>query len=158
MSGGSSETEVKALAVRPVGRPSRSHMVMTVTPDAKWLKVVAEFVRRDHPLFVAGQWRECKVPRIDSGDERDDVESARCSCIVARMVTQDAVLDALRAVKDPEAQQDIVSLGLIRDLTIAESLVTFTLAFTNQSATSKATCTAWHRARSGGSRASRRSR
>lgn len=55
------------------------------------------------------------------------------------MVTQDAVLDALRAVKDPEAQQDIVSLGLIRDLTIAESLVTFTLAFTNQSATSKAT-------------------
>ena len=55
------------------------------------------------------------------------------------MVTQDAVLDALRAVKDPEAQQDIVSLGLIRDLTIAESQVTFTLAFTNQSAASKAT-------------------
>ncbi len=55
------------------------------------------------------------------------------------MVTQDAVLDALRAVQDPEAQQDIVSLGLIRDLTIAESQVTFTLAFTNQSAASKAT-------------------
>jgi ATP-binding protein involved in chromosome partitioning len=55
------------------------------------------------------------------------------------MVTQDAVLDALRAVRDPEAQQDIVSLGLIRDLTIADSLVTFTLAFTNQSAASKAT-------------------
>jgi ATP-binding protein involved in chromosome partitioning len=55
------------------------------------------------------------------------------------MVTQDAVLDALRAVKDPEAQQDIVSLGLIRDLAIAESQVTFTLAFTSQSAASKAT-------------------
>ena len=55
------------------------------------------------------------------------------------MVTQDAVLDALRAVKDPEAQQDIVSLGLIRDLTIADSQVTFTLAFTTQSAASKAT-------------------
>src|SRR5262249_12676974 len=55
------------------------------------------------------------------------------------MVTQDAILDALRAVKDPEGQQDIVSLGLIRDLTIAESQVTFTLAFTNQSAASKAT-------------------
>src|SRR5438093_12577218 len=55
------------------------------------------------------------------------------------MVTRDAVLDALRAVKDPDAQQDIVSLGLIRDLTIAESQVTFTLAFTNQSAASKAT-------------------
>ncbi|MGH7345472.1 MAG: Mrp/NBP35 family ATP-binding protein [Candidatus Rokuibacteriota bacterium] len=54
------------------------------------------------------------------------------------MVTQDAVLDALRAVKDPEAQQDIVTLGLIRDLAIAESQVTFTLAFTNQSASSKA--------------------
>src|SRR5262245_64237713 len=55
------------------------------------------------------------------------------------MVTQDAVLEALRAVKDPEAQQDIVSLGLIRDLSIAESQVTFTLAFTNQSPASKAT-------------------
>jgi len=55
------------------------------------------------------------------------------------MVTQDAVLDALRAVKDPEGQQDIVSLGLIRDLTIADTQVTFTLAFTTQSASSKAT-------------------
>src|SRR5499433_4142222 len=55
------------------------------------------------------------------------------------MVTQDAVLDALRAVKDPEGQQDIVSLGLIRDLTIADAQVTFTLAFTTQSAASKAT-------------------
>jgi ATP-binding protein involved in chromosome partitioning len=55
------------------------------------------------------------------------------------MVTQDAVLDALRAVKDPDAQEDIVSLGLIRDLTIADSQVTFTLAFTTQSAASKAT-------------------
>ncbi len=54
------------------------------------------------------------------------------------MVTQDAVLGALRAVKDPEAQQDIVSLGLIRDLTIADSQVTFTLAFTTQSPSSKA--------------------
>ena len=54
------------------------------------------------------------------------------------MVTQDAVLDALRAVKDPEGQQDIVSLGLIRDLTIADTQVTFTLAFTTQSASSKA--------------------
>ncbi len=55
------------------------------------------------------------------------------------MVTQDAVLDALRAVKDPEAQQDIVSLGLIRDLAIADSQVSFTLAFTSQSPASKAT-------------------
>ena len=55
------------------------------------------------------------------------------------MVTQDAVLDALRAVKDPEAQQDIVTLGLIRDLAIADSQVSFTLAFTSQSPASKAT-------------------
>ena len=55
------------------------------------------------------------------------------------MVTQDAVLQALRAVRDPDAQQDIVSLGLIRDLTIADSQVSFTLAFTTQSPASKAT-------------------
>jgi hypothetical protein len=39
MSGGSSETEVKALAVRPVGLPSASSVVMVVTPLAKWLSV-----------------------------------------------------------------------------------------------------------------------
>src|SRR3989475_7756051 len=55
------------------------------------------------------------------------------------MVTEQAVLDALRGVKDPEQQLDIVALGLIRDLTIAESEVAFTLAFTTQSPASKAT-------------------
>ena len=55
------------------------------------------------------------------------------------MVTEQAVLDALRGVKDPEQQQDIVSLGLIRDLTIADAEVTFTLAFTTQPPASKAT-------------------
>jgi ATP-binding protein involved in chromosome partitioning len=54
------------------------------------------------------------------------------------MVTQDAVLNALRAVRDPDAQQDIVSLGLVRDLTIADAQVSFTLAFTTQSPASKA--------------------
>src|SRR4029453_13997656 len=55
------------------------------------------------------------------------------------MVTEQAVLDALRAVSDPEQKRDIVSLGLIGDLTIAASQVTFTLAFTTQSPSSKAT-------------------
>jgi len=55
------------------------------------------------------------------------------------MVTEQAVLDALRAVSDPEQQRDIVSLGLIHDLSIADSQVTFTLAFTTQSPGSKAT-------------------
>jgi ATP-binding protein involved in chromosome partitioning len=55
------------------------------------------------------------------------------------MVTEQAVLDALRGVNDPEQQRDIVSLGLIRDLTISDSQVTFTLAFTSQSPSSKAT-------------------
>jgi ATP-binding protein involved in chromosome partitioning len=48
------------------------------------------------------------------------------------MVSEQAVLAALRTIKDPEAQQDIVSLGLVRDLSISESEVTFTLAFTSQ--------------------------
>src|SRR5215510_11806554 len=55
------------------------------------------------------------------------------------MVTEQAILDALRAVNDPEQKRDIVSLGLIRDLTIADSQVTFTLAFTTQSPSAKAT-------------------
>src|SRR5262245_5757589 len=48
------------------------------------------------------------------------------------MVSEQAVLAALRTIKDPDAQQDIVSLGLVRDLTISDSEVMFTLAFTSQ--------------------------
>jgi len=54
------------------------------------------------------------------------------------MVTEAAVLQALRAVRDPESQQDIVSLGMVRDLAIDESGVTFTLAFTTQPPATKA--------------------
>lgn len=48
------------------------------------------------------------------------------------MVSEQAVLAALRTIKDPDAQQDIVSLGLVRDLAISDAEVTFTLAFTAQ--------------------------
>src|SRR5205814_4790274 len=50
-----------------------------------------------------------------------------------------AVLDALRGVRDPEQQQNIVALGLVQDLKISDSGVTFTLAFTTQSPQSKVT-------------------
>jgi ATP-binding protein involved in chromosome partitioning len=48
------------------------------------------------------------------------------------MVSEQAVLDALRGVKDPEAQRDIVSLGMVQDLHVHDSEVSFTLAFTTQ--------------------------
>ena len=55
------------------------------------------------------------------------------------MVSEQAVLAALRAIKDPEAQQDIVSLGLVRDLAISDSEVSLTLAFTSQPPATKVT-------------------
>jgi ATP-binding protein involved in chromosome partitioning len=48
------------------------------------------------------------------------------------MVSEQAILDALRTVTDPEGQQDVVTLGLIRDLAVHDSEVSFTLAFTTQ--------------------------
>jgi len=54
-------------------------------------------------------------------------------------VTEQSVLTALKAVKDPESDKDIVALGLVRDLAIQDAEVSFTLAFTGQSATTKAT-------------------
>jgi ATP-binding protein involved in chromosome partitioning len=54
-------------------------------------------------------------------------------------VTESAVLDVLRSVQDPDQQKDIVSLGLVRDVHIHDSEVSFTLAFTNQSAAAKVT-------------------
>jgi ATP-binding protein involved in chromosome partitioning len=46
--------------------------------------------------------------------------------------TEAAVLDVLRTIQDPGRGQDIVSLGMVRDLRIQEGEVAFTLAFTDQ--------------------------
>jgi ATP-binding protein involved in chromosome partitioning len=54
------------------------------------------------------------------------------------MITEQAILDALRGVKDPAGQADIVSQGLVKDLHIHDSEVSFTLAFTTQPPASKA--------------------
>jgi ATP-binding protein involved in chromosome partitioning len=54
------------------------------------------------------------------------------------MVTERSVLDALQVVKDPESQRDIVSLGMVRDVVIADGQVSFTLAFTTQAPAAKA--------------------
>ena len=48
-------------------------------------------------------------------------------------------MEALRAIKGPEAQQDIVTLGLVRDLAISDAGVAFTLAFTSQVLATKVT-------------------
>lgn len=53
-------------------------------------------------------------------------------------VTQEAVLTALRAVRDPEAGADIVSLGLVKDLAIQGGQVSFTLEFSSQPALARA--------------------
>src|ERR687888_264907 len=55
------------------------------------------------------------------------------------MVSAQAVLEALRAVREPDAQQDIVTLGLVKDLRVSDGEVSFTLAFTTQPAAAKAT-------------------
>ena len=54
------------------------------------------------------------------------------------MVTEQAVLTALRGVKDPAHQKDIVTLGMVKDLVIHDAHVHFTLAFTDQAPQSKA--------------------
>ena len=55
------------------------------------------------------------------------------------MPTEQQVLDALRGIRDPESQKDIVALGLVRDVAIDASGVSLTLAFTSQPASTKAT-------------------
>src|SRR5262245_2687886 len=52
-------------------------------------------------------------------------------------VTEAAVLEALRGVKDPDGGKDVVALGLVQDLRIGPGEVTFTLAFAGQSPQSK---------------------
>ena len=47
-------------------------------------------------------------------------------------ISETAVLDVLRTIKDPDLGKDIVTLGLVSDLHIHDSEVSFTLAFTTQ--------------------------
>src|SRR5213594_3087543 len=56
---------------------------------------------------------------------------------VPYMASEQDVLDALRGIKDPESQTDIVALGLVRDLAIQGGDVSFTLAFGTQPAQTK---------------------
>ena len=55
------------------------------------------------------------------------------------MPTEQQVLEALRGIRDPESQKDIVALGLVRDVAIDAGGVSLTLAFTSQPAATKAT-------------------
>jgi ATP-binding protein involved in chromosome partitioning len=52
-------------------------------------------------------------------------------------VTEESVLSVLRAVKDPDTGTDVVSLGLVKGLTVDGGKVAFTLEFTTQSALAK---------------------
>ena len=54
------------------------------------------------------------------------------------MTTEQQVVDALRAIRDPESQKDIVALGLVRDVAVGEGVVSLTLAFTGQAPATKA--------------------
>jgi ATP-binding protein involved in chromosome partitioning len=52
-------------------------------------------------------------------------------------LTEDAVLSALRNVKDPDLHMDVVSLGFIRSLTIQGGRVSFTLELTTPACPAK---------------------
>jgi ATP-binding protein involved in chromosome partitioning len=55
-----------------------------------------------------------------------------------RMASEQDVLEALRGIKDPETQKDIVALGLVRDVAVRGGDVSFTLAFASQPPQTKA--------------------
>lgn len=46
------------------------------------------------------------------------------------MITKEAVLEALRHVDDPDLHKDIVTLGMVKDLSVAGNKVTFTVELT----------------------------
>src|SRR5207237_7001925 len=66
-----------------------------------------------------------------SGDGSAPAMCGRVYDILQDMqVEQRAVLEALKVVRDPDLQRDIVSLGFIKDLRIAGDRVAFTIELT----------------------------
>jgi ATP-binding protein involved in chromosome partitioning len=53
------------------------------------------------------------------------------------MATEQAILDALRGLRDPDSQKDIVTLGLVRDVAVHGGEVSLTLAFSGQAPATK---------------------
>ena len=66
------------------------------------------------------------MPRIVVSDE--DLNTVKPN--FSSMVTVDQVLTSLKKVVDPELHKDIVSMGMIKDLSINDSKVAFTLELT----------------------------
>jgi ATP-binding protein involved in chromosome partitioning len=54
------------------------------------------------------------------------------------MATEQQILAALQAVRDPDTHKDIVALGLVRDIAVIDGTVSLTLAFTTQAPATKA--------------------
>ena len=46
------------------------------------------------------------------------------------VATKETVLEALKKVQDPEIHRDIVSLGMVKDLEVAQGKVSFTVELT----------------------------
>lgn len=55
------------------------------------------------------------------------------------MVTKEAVMEALRRVREPELGKDIVTLGMVKDLEVAEGRVVFTIHLTTPACPLKGT-------------------
>ncbi len=53
-------------------------------------------------------------------------------------LTPEAILEALRCVEDPELHQDVVSLGMIQDLSVSQGVVRLTLVLTTPACPLKA--------------------
>ena len=66
-------------------------------------------------LFGTRFWR-----RNPDGEKRSDMSSA----------TQETVLAALKTVQDPELHKDIVTLGMVKDLAVADGRVSLTVELT----------------------------
>ena len=53
-------------------------------------------------------------------------------------INEEVILSALRQVKDPDLHKDIVTLGFVRDLTIAGGAVSFRIVLTTPACPVKA--------------------
>jgi ATP-binding protein involved in chromosome partitioning len=123
---------------RPLGEPVHEAMDLVARQPVEAGGSLREVERSTHERGVPGKGAVARTERhtpLHRGDPRTGPRMIRSRSRVSQNrapedLSDAAVLAALRGVRDPDLHTDVVTLGFVRELAVAEGRVSFTLELT----------------------------